>query len=62
MLEGRPILEGVICHEPVSLEIVAALRLDDPDDIEYAEKALGIDKMPVDARTGLQATLKSFKN
>ncbi len=43
MLEGRPILEGVICHEPVSLEIVAALRIDDPDDIEYAEKALGID-------------------
>ena len=43
MLEGRPILEGVICHEPVSLEIVASLRFDGPDDIEFAEKALGID-------------------
>ena len=25
------------------------------------KKALGVDKMPVDARTGLQRTLESFK-
>ena len=48
-------------HLPLNPERLRKLTENYISSNEKIKKALGIDKMPVDARTGLQATLKSFK-
>ena len=49
-------------HLPLNPERLRKLTDNYISSNEKIKKALGVDKMPVDARTGLQATLKSFKN
>ena len=49
-------------HLPLNPERLRKLTENYISSNEKIKKALGVDKMPVDARTGLQATLKSFKN
>lgn len=49
-------------HLPLNPERLRKLTENYISSNEKIKKALGVTKMPVDARTGLQATLKSFKN
>ena len=49
-------------HLPLNRERLRKLTEDYVSSNAKIKKALGIDKMPVDARTGLQVTLDSFKN
>ena len=49
-------------HLPLNPERLRKLSENYISSNEKIKKALGVTKMPVDARTGLQATLKSFKN
>lgn len=53
---------GGALHLPLNPERLRKLTENYISSNEKIKKALGVDKMPVDARTGLQATLKSFKN
>ena len=52
---------GGALHLPLNPERLRKLTENYISSNEKIKKALGVDKMPVDARTGLQATLKSFK-
>ena len=49
-------------HLPLNPERLRKLTENYISSNEKIKKALGVEKMPVDARTGLQATLKSFKS
>lgn len=49
-------------HLPLNPERLRKLTENYISSNEKIKKALGVEKMPVDARTGLQATLNSFKN
>lgn len=42
-MEDKAILKGVICHEPITLEITSGMQIDNPDDEELLRRALGID-------------------
>ena len=53
---------GDVLHLPLNSERLRKLTENYISSNEKIKKALGVDKMPVDARTGLQTTLKSFKN
>ena len=53
---------GDMLHLPLNSERLRKLTENYISSNEKIKKALGVDKMPVDARTGLQTTLKSFKN
>jgi len=53
---------GGALHLPLNPERLRKLTENYISSNEKIKKALGVDKMPVDARTGLQATLESFKN
>lgn len=53
---------GGALHLPLNPERLRKLTENYISSNEKIKKALGVDKMPVDARTGLQATLRSFKN
>ena len=48
-------------HLPLNPERLRKLTENYISSNEKIKKALGVEKMPLDARTGLQATLKSFK-
>lgn len=52
---------GDALHLPLNSERLRKLTENYISSNEKIKKALGIEKMPVDARAGLQATLKSFK-
>lgn len=52
---------GGMLHLPLNPEHFQKLTEDDVSSNAKIKKALCIDKMPVDARTGLQRTLESFK-
>lgn len=52
---------GGILHLPLNPERLQKLTENYVSSNAKIKKALGIDKMPVDARTGLQRTLESFK-
>lgn len=49
-------------HLPLNPERLRKLTEDYVSSNAKIKKALGVEKMPVDARTGLQTTLKSFKS
>ena len=53
---------GGALHLPLNPERLRKLTENYISSNEKIKKALGVDRMPVDARQGLQATLKSFKN
>ena len=53
---------GGILHLPLDPERLRKLTENYISSNAKIKKALGVEKMPVDARTGLQATLKSFKD
>lgn len=53
---------GGLLHLPLNPERLRKLTENYISSNEKIKKALGVEKMPVDARTGLQATLKSFKS
>ena len=36
-------LKGTVCHEPIKIEMAAGLQIDNPDDTDFLNKALGID-------------------
>ena len=52
---------GGMLHLPLNPERLQKLTENYVSSNAKIKKALGIDKMPVDARTGLQRTLESFK-
>ena len=52
---------GDTLHLPLNSERLRKLTENYISSNEKIKKALGVTKMPVDARTGLQATLKSFR-
>lgn len=52
---------GGMLHLPLNPELLQKLTENYVSSNAKIKKALGVDKMPVDARTGLQRTLKSFK-
>lgn len=52
---------GGALHLPLDSERLRKLTENYISSNEKIKKALGVEKMPVDARTGLEATLKSFK-
>lgn len=52
---------GGFLHLPLDSERLRKLTENYISSNAKIKKALGVEKMPVDARTGLQATLKSFK-
>ena len=52
---------GGILHLPLDPERLRKLTEDYVSSNAKIKKALGVDRMPVDARTGLQTTLESFK-
>lgn len=52
---------GDVLHLPLNSERLRKLTEDYISSNAKIKKALGVDKMPVDARTGLQSTLKSFR-
>ena len=52
---------GGMLHLPLDQERLRKLTENYISSNAKIKKALGVEKMPVDARTGLQATLKSFK-
>ena len=53
---------GDILHLPLNSDRLQKLTENYVSSNAKIKKALGVDKMPVDARTGLQRTLQSFKN
>lgn len=53
---------GSWLHLPLNPERLRKLTENYISSNEKIKKALGVEKMPVDARTGLQTTLKSFKS
>jgi len=53
---------GGALHLPLNSDRLQKLTENYVSSNEKIKKALGVAKMPVDARTGLQATLKSFKS
>ena len=53
---------GGLLHLPLNPERLRKLTENYVSSNAKIKKALGVEKMPVDARTGLQATLKSFKS
>lgn len=53
---------GDVLHLPLNSERLRKLTENYISSNEKIKEALGVGKMPVDARTGLQTTLKSFKN
>lgn len=53
---------GGMLHLPLNPERLQKLTENYVSSNAKIKKALGVDKMPVDARTGLQRTLKSFKD
>ncbi len=61
LMNGVAILGGWL-HLPLNPERLRKLTENYISSNEKIKKALGVDKMPVDARTGLQATLESFKS
>jgi len=61
LMNGLAIIGGWL-HLPLNPERLRKLTENYISSNEKIKKALGVDKMPVDARTGLQTTLKSFKN
>jgi nucleoside-diphosphate-sugar epimerase len=52
---------GGILHLPLNPDRLQKLTENYVSSNAKIKKALGIDRMPVDARTGLQTTLESFK-
>ena len=60
MMNGVAKIGGAL-HLPLNPERLRKLTENYISSNEKIKKALGVEKMPVDARTGLQATLKSFK-
>lgn len=52
---------GDILHLPLNSERLRKLTENYISSNDKIKKALGVEKMPVDARTGLQTTLRSFK-
>lgn len=52
---------GDILHFPLNSERLRKLTENYISSNEKIKKAFGVEKMPVDARTGLQVTLKSFR-
>lgn len=52
---------GDALHLPLNSERLRKLTENYISSNEKIKKALGVDRLPVDARTGLQVTLKSFK-
>lgn len=52
---------GDILHLPLNTERLRKLTEDYISSNAKIKKALGIEKMPVDAREGLKVTLESFK-
>jgi len=61
LMNGVATLGGWL-HLPLNPERLRKLTENYISSNEKIKKALGVDKMPVDARTGLQATLESFKS
>ena len=53
---------GGALHLPLDSERLRKLTENYVSSNDKIKKALGVEKMPVDARTGLQTTLKSFKS
>lgn len=53
---------GGALHLPLNPDRLQKLTENYVSSNEKIKKALGVEKMPVDARTGLQVTLKSFKS
>ena len=53
---------GGMLHLPLNLDRLQKLTENYVSSNAKIKKALGVDKMPVDARTGLQRTLESFKD
>ena len=51
---------GDILHLPLNSERLRKLTENYISSNEKIKKALGVERMPVDARTGLQTTLRSF--
>lgn len=60
-LYDGPIPVRIINHLPLNPERLQKLTENYVSSNAKIKKALGVDKMPVDARTGLQRTLESFK-
>lgn len=60
MMNGIAKIGGWL-HLPLNPERLRKLTENYISSNEKIKKALGVEKMPVDARTGLEATLKSFK-
>ena len=52
---------GDTLHLPLNTERLRKLTENYISSNEKIKKALGVEKMPIDARTGLQTTLESFK-
>ena len=52
---------GDILHLPLNSERLRKLTENYISSNDKIKNALGVDKMPVDAREGLKVTLKSFK-
>jgi nucleoside-diphosphate-sugar epimerase len=52
---------GGILHLPLNPDRLQKLTENYVSSNAKIKKALGVDKMPVDARTGLQRTLESFR-
>lgn len=61
LMNGMAKLGGKL-HLPLNPERLRKLTENYISSNEKIKKALGVEKMPVDARTGLQATLKSFRD
>lgn len=61
LMNGVATLGGWL-HLPLNPERLRKLTENYISSNEKIKKALGVEKMPVDARTGLQATLESFKS
>ena len=61
MMNGVAKIGGIL-HLPLNPERLRKLTENYISSNEKIKKALGIERMPVDARTGLQQTLKSFKD
>ena len=60
VMTGIAMIGGVL-HLPLDSERLRKLTENYISSNEKIKKALGVDKMPVDAREGLKVTLESFK-
>ena len=60
LMEGIAKLGGIL-HLPLNPDRLQKLTENYVSSNAKIKKALGVDKMPVDARTGLQRTLESFR-